>query len=200
MDEPLAEAGPAAAEPIVPAEPAIAPSRRQALRDAWVGALVFGLLGPLFGGAPLIVFFAFAGAVSGAAEKGLVWALPVALGFFFGGWGLGLAWAGLPCLLTGALSATWRRRIGADRATLASVATGAVLCVAFPLLVRLLHVPRAPDGPMPFVDDTYFDILGRYAMVAWLPALWAMWACEAVMGSRRLVRRLRVRDAGDGAR
>ena len=72
---------------------------RFAVRDSWQGALVFGLLGPLVGGAPLIVLLAIGGAVEDGREHGILTGVASFAGILLIGWLVALAIGGLPGIL-----------------------------------------------------------------------------------------------------
>lgn len=146
----------------------------QTLRDAWTGGLVFGLLGPLFGGLPLVALAGILAAIDQAQRHGILGFFAGFVGGFAMGWGIAIVFGGLPALCTGVLSASWRRRVAPTTCRLFSTATAMALSLTLPLLLDLGALARSgPDS----------GVLAFGVMLC-IPPLWAAPLCELVMSGR----------------
>lgn len=145
-----------------------------------MGALVFGLLGPIFGGGPIILLIAIGGGLSDASQQGALQGVVSCAGVLAVGGLVAVAVGGLPGLVTGLLRSAYCRRLDPTACMFVTLAIGVVVSVACPLAIYAadrLHaqgagggVPRSNDGLGPGV-----------LLIFGFPPLWAVPACESLL-------------------
>ena len=138
-------------------------------RSAWLGALVYGLLGPLFSAiVPIMVptLYAF-------LERGPWTRHGDAVGAFetFAALsGIAIALSGVPCLLTGLVTAFWRQRLDGRRIAIRAMKLEMILHVAW--LLVLSSFVCGPDWVVPWLVSS---------VLLCVAATWSVACCEALM-------------------